>query len=264
METKVSVIYCTCDNYSDLWDNFFTLFKKYWSDFDGEIVFNTESKDYSCSGLNIVFPKKVSQATSWSNRLYNSLQVCSYENVMILLDDFYFKAPVKHEMFLESLEVIEKDAKIVSISYQTQPGTYKTYNNLKGFDYRRHFSLYTMSTSLTLYKREYLLSLLKEGENAWQFEINATFRSWLKRGIFLCKSENAEDIFVCDGGRLVIRGRFERSVKRYFEEVEGLCFSSNRTVMEERTDVVKRKMNYCKILSYGYQALCSVFWKKPM
>ena len=57
MDKDVTMIFCTCDAYADLWENFFILFKKYWPDFDGEIIFNTESKSYSNEGLNIVMPK---------------------------------------------------------------------------------------------------------------------------------------------------------------------------------------------------------------
>ena len=97
MNTNVSVVFCTCDKYEDLWDNFFRLFKKYWPEFDGEIVFNTDTKRYAVDGLHIVYSETPHESFAWSNMLAHCLKACTYDKVLIVLDDFYLKAPVDHE-----------------------------------------------------------------------------------------------------------------------------------------------------------------------
>ena len=91
---NVSIIFCTCDAYADLWNGFFKLFRKYWPDFDGEIILNTERKAFQYEGLNISAPLNCGNDVSWSDRLAMSLDRASGEYVLIMLEDFYLKAPV--------------------------------------------------------------------------------------------------------------------------------------------------------------------------
>ena len=55
---KYSIVVNTCDSYSDCWEPFFKLFSVFWKDCKGEIFLNTEYKDYSFPGLDII-PTKV-------------------------------------------------------------------------------------------------------------------------------------------------------------------------------------------------------------
>lgn len=95
MDKKFSIIFCTCDNYSDLWHNFFTLFKKYWPEYDGKIYLNTESKSFSFSGLDIVNLPERSLSKAWSNMLYHVLQYVEEEYILIILDDLFLKSHVR-------------------------------------------------------------------------------------------------------------------------------------------------------------------------
>ena len=52
--TKYSILINTCDKFEDCWNPFFKLFKLYWPDCSGIIYLNTEYKDYSYPGLNII------------------------------------------------------------------------------------------------------------------------------------------------------------------------------------------------------------------
>ena len=53
MSNEITVLVNSCDEYSEIWDVFFTLFKKYWPQCEYPIVLNTESKSYSFDGLDI-------------------------------------------------------------------------------------------------------------------------------------------------------------------------------------------------------------------
>lgn len=76
----VSMIFCTCDAYSDLWDGFFKLFKKYWPEWDGEIIFNTDGLEYSYDGLNIInVPHNEGDSRAWSDMFAKALRLCKNE-----------------------------------------------------------------------------------------------------------------------------------------------------------------------------------------
>ena len=128
---------------------------------------------------------------------------------------------------------------------------------------RKHFAPYTMNASLTLYRKDFLLGMLKDGENAWQFEVNATVRSWLRRGTFLCRVENGPDICPSDGGGVVRHGQYIRKVKEYFETVEGLTFSGDRKTIEDIAETKQRGSKLGKLWKYGSGALRS-FTRKSL
>ena len=89
MKDKISLIYCTCDRYESLWSNFFKLWKKYWAEFDSQVILNTEEKDFSFDGLNIIRPSFSKQNPTWSERLLESLEMVETPYVILTLDDFY-------------------------------------------------------------------------------------------------------------------------------------------------------------------------------
>lgn len=228
----LTVVFCTCDNYSDLWHDFFRLFKKYWPQFNGQIILNTETKAFKYEGLNISEPLNCPLNTSWSDRLSLSLKKAASEYVLIMLDDFYLKASVDNERFLETLEFMNSNSGIASVTYLHEPGMKKEVSGLEGFNYRKNFSVYKMTAHLTLYRKEYLMSVLKAGESAWEFEVNGTVRAWFKRGRFLCPN-NSFEIFPYDFGSLVIRGGYLKPVKEYFEKNEGCVFNPERPILEK-------------------------------
>ena len=265
MACEFSIIFCTCDSYSDLWDGFFYLFKKYWPDFDGEIIFNTDKIEYTYNGLNIVNVKHEEGANmSWSDMLNRALDLCKYEEILLILEDFYFLNRVKHKKVLDTVEVMKKNNNIVSITYLNEPGAYRKSDVLKGFDYRKHFSLYKMTAHMTLYKKAFLKKILRSNENAWQFEINGTVRSWLLPGDFLCMEKGGEPIIPYDGD-FVRLGKFIKERKEYYEINENIVFSNKRGILENFYDHKENVTNHRKIkmFAYGIKAIPSIWGRKP-
>ena len=52
--SNFSILVNTTDSFSDCWNPFFKLFKKYWPNYGGKIYLNTEIKDFKYEGLNII------------------------------------------------------------------------------------------------------------------------------------------------------------------------------------------------------------------
>lgn len=232
VSNDVTILFCSCDTYSDLWENFFMLLKKYWPEYDGEIILNTESKEFSYEGLSISSPLNCSPDVSWSDRLSLSLRRVNTPYVLIFLDDFYLKHQVDHARFMETLEFVKQNSQVASITYLKEPGGRKAVSGLDGFVWRDHYSLYKMTAHITLYKVQYLQKVLKRNESAWAFEVSGTIRSWFEKGRFLCPENNENAIFSYDFGSLIIRGQYLKKVKEYFE-AEGCIFDHKRPTIED-------------------------------
>lgn len=95
---KYSILVNTCDNFEDCWNPFFTLFKKYWSDYAGTIFLNTEYKTYEYSGLTIVpiqgclknkYPR--TKRPTWSQCLKWALESINTDIILYLQEDYFIK-----------------------------------------------------------------------------------------------------------------------------------------------------------------------------
>lgn len=256
LNDSVSMIFCTCDAYSDLWENFFKLLKKYWPEFDGEIILNTESKSFQYDGFAISEPLHCGKDVSWSQRLAWALDRAKNPWVLIFLEDFYLKGPVNHAAFCNTLAYMQANAKVASVTYLREPGVSSPEKALPGFFRRRQFSLYKMTAHITLYRKDYLRRLLKKDESAWEFEVNGTIRSWLKRGAFLGPENNKQAVFPYDFGSLILRGKYYGPVKRWFETEEHLIFSNCRDTLERWPVASNGKLS--KKLMYLTKGLLSI------
>lgn len=259
MNSRVSIVFCTCDSYSDLWDGFFRLFKKYWPEYDGEIIFNTDSIEYSYDGLNIVnVPHYEGESKAWSDMFARAIKMCKYNNILLILEDFYFMDYVNNKSFEDTVNAMENNKNIVSITYFKEPGYVRNSLILPQFMERKQFSLYKMTAHITLYKKDFLLSILKKGESAWEFEINGTVRSWFRKGKFLCMKPGKKPIIPYEGD-FVRLGKFLRSPKEYFENVEGITFSDKRETIETLTVNSNKVTKVIRIVINLFKALLSFF-----
>ena len=55
--SSFSIFVSSSDNYSDIWDVFFDMFKKMWPEYNGQIYLQTQEKEYQHEGLNIICTK---------------------------------------------------------------------------------------------------------------------------------------------------------------------------------------------------------------
>ena len=256
-----SIIFNKCDAYSDLWDGFFYLFKKYWPEYNGEIIFNSEQKTYSDESLNIVNIEN-DRKLSWSERLANAIKQASSDYVLLMMDDFYLRAPVDDGMFNKILQYMSGNEDVVSITFLNEPGiTSKVVPEIEGFYYRKKVCQYKMTAHITLYRKDFLLNILRKGESAWDFEINGSFRAAFTNKKFIGPKKSAKFVFQYDFGSLVVRGKYYKPVKEYFEKNENVIFNGNR----DTTDVLFERKKSCFTigkLKYPIKMVCSLFKAK--
>ena len=88
----ISVLIGACDKYSILWDNFVTLFNKYW-EIDCNKIFVSENYKKDYDGYNFHLPGNL----NWSNRIISSLDNIKTEYVFFVLEDYYFTEVLSKE-----------------------------------------------------------------------------------------------------------------------------------------------------------------------
>lgn len=114
-----TVFVSSADSYSDLWDVFFDLFQKYWPEYKGEIVLNTQEKDYHHEGLNIRCTK-VGKLKGFGATYKAGLSTITTDNVLVFLIDFIFMSKVDSDRIEDYYNYFVKE-KLDNLCLNKQP-----------------------------------------------------------------------------------------------------------------------------------------------
>ena len=168
---NLAVLVVSCDQYSDLWEPFFSLFWRFWPDcpFNVYLLSNKLS-----ANIPRVMTLLTGDDISWSDSLYKGVSQLEQHYVLLFLDDLFLYDFVKTAKVLEVLNwILESGANYVRLNPSQRPD--KAFNELVGIVSKG--TIYRTSTVLSVWKKEVLLDLLKPGESAWNFEIYGSIRS---------------------------------------------------------------------------------------
>lgn len=177
---NLTIIVNTCDKYEDAWNPFFRLMEIHWPESENyKIILNTETKDYKCDFRNV---KTVCSGNiTWSKRLKNILETVDTDFILFFLEDFFLRSPVNQEIFEEAYNLILKNNDIGYIGLKYTPE--RVFKDKNFIPTERFFSRDLLATHCritamsVLWRKSWLLELLDEKENPWEFENNASIRS---------------------------------------------------------------------------------------
>lgn len=223
---KITLLYNTCDRYESLWKGFFDLWTKYWPGFNAPVILNSEKKTFSYEGLNISSPNHKERPT-WSERLYAALKIVTTPYVLLTLDDFYIKSTVDTNEIQNCIDAMDNDKDIKLFTFGWQPGPNKPCSFSGRYEQRGRFAPYRVNAQIALWRTEYLVKIVKQYENPWEFELNGSFRSSIYGGKLYAQKKNAPLVFDYDWGFLIVRGQINREVADYFEKHEGIQFDTS-------------------------------------
>ena len=224
---KYSVFVNTTDSFEDCWIPFFTLFKKYWPEYDGIIYLNTETKIFEYPGLNIksIQSNKLNPNTkiTWSECLIRALKKIDTDVILYLQDDYFFKDCVKNELINKYSSVMFEHKNIDCIHLTDQAVLFENVmSQYEGLYPVKIKQTYLVSCQAALWKKEILLKYLRPHENAWQFEKFGSKRGFIFKDIFFVVDPNQIKLnqfeiipYVFTG---IIKGRWKEEVVPLFNK----------------------------------------------
>lgn len=180
---KLALLINSSDGFEDCWVPFFTLFELYGGGLRHlPIYLNTERATFQRPSLNLTAtrtwrPEELVRPT-WSQCLRRALESIPEPYVMYFQEDYFLRRQVNDTMILEALAAIDGDS-TAGVAYLFRVGP--LYMHSCG--YNKLFlqvlppSRYLASTQCAVWRKDFLLSLLRDWENAWTFEIFASFRA---------------------------------------------------------------------------------------
>jgi hypothetical protein len=193
---QYSILINTCDKFEDCWNPFFKLFKLYWPDCRGIVYLNTEYKDYSYPGLSVVPVKGCvgksfkGKFATWSSCLKWALDKMDSDIVLYMQEDYFLKAPVKNDLVEKYVKLMYEhpDIKCIHLTDQAVRTCGKSeYENLDIVEFNQR---YRVSCQAALWRRDELYALIRDYEDAWQFEEFGSQRSAVMKSKYLCVSRD--------------------------------------------------------------------------
>jgi hypothetical protein len=169
----VSILVPSCDRYRDLWRPFMTLLRRHWRDCPYPVYVGSNHVPCTDEGAT---PITIGDDLTWSKGTRAMLEHIDTPTVLILLDDFFFTAPVLTS-HLEALhgDFERLDAACLRLVPMPPPDL-----RLARFDAVGEIAPgapYRVSLQAAFWRKDDLLALLDDHENPWQMEVLGSRRS---------------------------------------------------------------------------------------
>jgi hypothetical protein len=252
---SLSIFVNTSDGFSDCWPPFFKLFERYGGVLRrSPIYLNTERASFDWPGLDIrctkVWPAGVSGPLNWSECFTAGLDVVTGPYVFYLQEDYFLDRPVRDEVIAEALLKLQGDETIGVVYLNEQGPKYRTsrpYEN--GFREILPPARYLVNTQAAIWRKDFLLSLIKPWENGWMFEKFGSVRARKAQQRFVTVSpEVMADGSVIDHVHTgIARGKWQVECLPLFEK-EGIMVDFSRRGFYRRGSRMKFRLEVLRKL----------------
>jgi hypothetical protein len=255
-DINYSIFINTCDNFEDCWNPFFKLFSIYWPDYNGKIYLNTEYKDFSYPGLEIVCTKvceknnipRTKRAT-WSQCLKWALEQIDTDIVLYMQEDYFLKDRVKNDFVENFVSLMYENTDMACIHLTDQAVKNIGKSNYKNLNIVAIKQRYRVSCQAALWTKKELVNIIREKESAWEFEEFGSKRSaMLKHNYYVVDSDwvklNSFEIipYIFTG---IIQGRWNEEVIELFEKNNiRIDYSLRGFVKDKPAKPLKQRIKY--------------------
>ena len=172
-DVGITMLVLSCDNYSDLWDDFFNLKERFWPDCEYEWYIVTETKHYQRRGVEVI---QCGRNLNWAGRLRYALGKINTPYVGLFLEDYFMISRINNDRIKAYVELMSSD----KISFITLGNVFHHITGLPNKEYyKEHLIIipkhlkYGIDTSAAIWDKEYLMNKLGDSDySAWQFEVD--------------------------------------------------------------------------------------------
>lgn len=178
---EIAILVPCSDKYYSLISGFIHFFEKNMPLSNLSVYFSLERKKFEYNNLNYHFVN--SDSPYWSDRVYNTLKLISQNYVVILLDDYWLLESADTDI-LESFFNFAIDNSVDHLNYLETSVNY--FHKLQANESINNITYYFCSKGSLgsayligvggIYNKDFLKSILRKYESAWDFETEASIR----------------------------------------------------------------------------------------
>jgi hypothetical protein len=189
MEKDCSIIVSSCDNFSDVWEAFFTLFFRYWPNCPFKIYLISETKVYPDERITTI---SLGEDKKWASNIKLTLQKIDTPYVIYFQEDYLLRSSVDTGRITGLLDfAIKNNAGCLRLFPAPKPD--KKLPDSPGLGEITKGKLYSVSLQAAIWKKEVFEALLADGETGWNMEIDGSKRSADIKEPFLSVYDKALD-----------------------------------------------------------------------
>ena len=219
-----SVLVMSCDAYSDLWQPFFNLFWRHWSDCPWPVFLGANQQAFPDSRIVTL---KTGDA-EWSRRLRFCLEQIDSDFVLLLLEDYFLDRPVSTPLISEKLTLLAALGGS-QLRLFPAPGPDRRLDSCPELGLVHRRASYRVSTQAAIWKRGHLLDILEDGESIWHFEWNGTIRSRSSAAAYYATYKP-----LVHYRHVVERGEWFRGAAQYFGDQQIGCDFTARPIISRK------------------------------
>ncbi len=264
MKNEFSILINSTDSFSDCWLPFFTLFNKFWPDYNGRLYLNTETKSFKYENLNIISVKSNLQQGTWSECLKYAIDTIDEKYFIYMQEDYFLHTNVNNKLINKYFEFFKSNNfNCLHLTDQCNNGPFikKTIN--PNFWEIPKKTNYRASTQASFWKKESFLKIIRPWESGWDFERYGSRRSNKYLEKIMCLNQDLHSInnneiipYVFTG---IIKGKWKPDVVDLFINNDISVDFSKRGFVEYNLKcrfiykiftLLKLLKSYCKNLIY--------------
>ena len=232
---NMAILVIGFDGYNDLWNDFFTLFHKYWDDCPYKIYLSNNTLDFPVQNVTTIH---AGADAEWSRKAQIALEQIEEDYICLLLEDFYLGKRVDNKVVEKALNLMAED----DLNY------YKlnTFTPFKTESYKEYPYLHIIPENMEygisllpgIWKKEFLSEKLgKENYNAWKFECDriAEEKGKTNKPLKGCVYDERNILQIVHG---VVQGKYLPEAVKYFEKRGYSLNQSKRQVMSFKENFI--------------------------
>ena len=173
---RLAIAYVTCDKYSHVWEEWHDAYLKYWG-VDIPVYWCGEEEPAIDNDFIQVFHERV-EADRWTTKLREQIERIPEEHIFIWLDDL-IQQKIIDKPFRELYKwFVDSDADSLRMMGRDSRADYMRGIYIDGRVLHKltERSPYLISYSPNIYRREFLLDILRVEESPWSSELNGSVR----------------------------------------------------------------------------------------
>ena len=171
---RIAIVVSSCDPFFDAWRPFAQFFQKFWSDCPFPVFLVVNELDPRSSWLR---PIRVGPDPTWGRKLIKALGQIPQSHIIYFQEDYFLTSRVDEKLMAEDLAYALEN-NVDSFSFRARS------NREPDFQFiNERFGVVPIDSDgrtrcqATLWKRESLLSILREEESVWEFEARGSERT---------------------------------------------------------------------------------------
>jgi hypothetical protein len=171
---SVAIVVSSCDGFFDAWRPFFHLFRKFWPCCPLPVYLITNELRARSAHVTAL---QLGEDRHWASNMKAALAIIDAPRVLYFQEDYFLDAPVDAARLASDFAYAfehELDAFCFRARAELEPG-FRAVNERFGIVPRD--SDWRARCQLTLWKRESLLSVIRDGETAWEMESRGSSRT---------------------------------------------------------------------------------------